>query len=157
MAASLDPDGLGVANIGESEGAAESALVGVLGPSTGTASGTCSETTEVEWNDLSVEFSDGVFTGYRYNQGGFVDLGKLGRPISGPGTPPLQTATGAALGMTLAKVRSLYPPSAFSAEQGGAIVVSGSSPGNRLFLGFFSTAPSTPMSEVKGGSPCGDI
>jgi hypothetical protein len=59
--------------------------------------------------------------------------------------------------MTLAEVRPLYPPEAFSAEQGGRIAVGGTKTGDRLFLGFFDQAPGTPLSEIKGGSPWGDL
>jgi hypothetical protein len=57
----------------------------------------------------------------------------------------------------LAEVRPLYPPEAFSAEQGGRIAVAGTKTGDRLFLGFFDQAPSTPLTEIKGGNPCGDV
>jgi hypothetical protein len=59
--------------------------------------------------------------------------------------------------MTLAQVRPLYPNSAFSEEQGGAIVQSGTTIGDRLFLGFFESTPSTQLTEIKGGAPCGDV
>ena len=29
--------------------------------------------------------------------------------------------------------------------------------GDRLFLGFFDQAPTTPLTEIKGGLPCGDF
>src|SRR3981081_972720 len=59
-------------------------------------------------------------------------------------TPLLTEAAGAPLGTTLAQVRPLYPSDAFSAEQGGRIAVAGARAGDRLFLGFFDQAPTTP-------------
>jgi hypothetical protein len=131
-------------------------MVRSLGRSNDTAAGVCPGRTEVEWGDLSLEFSAGVLAGYRYNEGGFPALGTT-RPPPGPPRPLLTTATGATLGMTLAQVRPLYPNSAFSEEQGGAIVQSGTTIGDRLFLGFFESTPSTQLTEIKGGAPCGDV
>jgi len=103
-----------------------------------------------------VEFSADALVGYRYDDGGFSALGTTHRS-SGPPRPLLTTATGATLGMTLARVGTLYPRSAFTEEQGGAIVEPGTTAGDRLFLGFFESAPSTPLTEIKGGAPCGDV
>jgi hypothetical protein len=153
----LGADGLGIVQSGDAQAPAVRAVSRYLGPPTRAAvPGPCTGTTEVEWNDLSVEFSHGVLDGYRYIEGGLPDTGTL-HPLAGSGTPVLRTATGATLGMTLARVRTLYPASAFSEEQGGAIVVAGATSGERLFLGFFSTTPTTPLTEIKGGGTCGDV
>jgi hypothetical protein len=50
-----------------------------------------------------------------------VTLGTTTRPSS-PSTPLLSTATGATLGMTLAKGRALYPATDLTHEEGGSIV-----------------------------------
>ena len=55
------------------------------------------------------------------------------------------------MAMTVAEVRPLYSPEAFSAEQGGRIAIGGTKTGDRLFLGVFDQAPSTPLNEIKGG------
>jgi hypothetical protein len=153
----LGPDDLGIIHAGEAQTVAVATMTRFLGPPSSTAPGTCQGTTEVEWNDLSLEFSGGSFAGYRYLRGGLAAVGATSRPSPGPGTPLLKTAAGVTLGMTLAEVRPLYPPEAFSAEQGGRIAVGGTKTGDRLFLGFFDQAPGTPLSEIKGGSPWGDL
>lgn len=153
----LGADGLGIVQTGDAQTPAVQAVSRYLGaPTKTTTPGPCSGTTEVEWSDLSLEFSHGVLDGYRYLEGGLSDAGTF-HPPTGSGTPVLKTATGATLGMTLVDVRPLYPASAFSEVQGGAIVVPGTKTGERLFLGFFSTIPTTPLTEIKGGSTCGDV
>ena len=89
-------------------------------------------------------------------EGGTASVGKTTHP-SGAGSPLLKTAAGATLGMTLSDVQTLYPAVDFSSSQGGAIVMQGSHDGDRLFLGFFASDPSATLSEIKGGSPCGDF
>ena len=96
-----------------------------------------------------------VLDGYRYLEGGLSDVGTF-HPPTGPGTPVLKTAIGATLGMTLIEVRPLYPAGAFSEVQG--------EPSSFLeprrargCSGFFSTSPTTPLTEIKGGSTCGDV
>jgi hypothetical protein len=153
----LGADGLGAINTGASETVTENTLSRLLGRPTGSVPGVCRGTTELEWTDLSVEFTNGVLTGYRYSLGGFAHLGSVRGPLTGAGRPQLETAKGATLGMTLAKVRTLYPANAFSEEQGGSLVTYGTRVGDRLFLAFFSTSPVTPLAEIKGGNPCGDI
>ncbi len=153
----LGADGLGIVQTGDAQAQAVRTVSHYLGrPTTTTAPGPCDGRTEVEWNDLSLEFSHGVFDGYRYLEGGLADAGTLHPPM-GPGTPVLKTATGATLGMTLEDVRPFYAAGHFSYEQNGSIVVAGTKEGERLFLGFFSTTPSTPLREIKGGSTCGDV
>ncbi len=153
----LGADGLGIVHTGDAQTPAVRTVSRYLGAATKTTTpGPCNGTTEVEWSDLSLEFSHGILDGYRYLEGGLSDLGTF-HPPTGPGTPVLKTATGATLGMTLVEVRTLYPVDDFSEEQGGAIVVAGTKTGERLFLGFFSTTPSTPLTEIKGGSTCGNV
>jgi hypothetical protein len=152
----LGADDLGVIHAGEGQQSAVATMARFLGPPTSTDPGSCPGRTEVQWNDLSLEFSGGSFAGYRYLRGGLAGLSATSRP-PGPGTPLLKTAAGATLGMTLAQVRPLYPPEAFNAEQGGRIAIAGAKTGDRLFLGFFDQAPTTPLTEIKGGSPCGDF
>ncbi|HXX90543.1 MAG TPA: hypothetical protein VEI83_10015 [Acidimicrobiales bacterium] len=127
-----------------------------LGTPTTISSGVCKDSTEAQWGDLSLEFRSGTLIGFRYLRGGLAAVGSSQRP-TGAGDPLLKTATGATLGMTLSQVEGLYPPEDFSQEQEGAIVVVGATTGDRLFLGFFANSPSTPLTEVKGGSPCGDF
>jgi len=152
----LGPDGLGVVDVGTTQAGAVATVVRYLGSPTKTTLGVCKNTTEVQWKDLSLEFTSGTLTGYRYLRNGLPVVG-TSEHSTGSGHPLLKTSAGATLGMTLSQVRSLYPPEDFSYEQGGAIVVPGTPIGNRLFLGFFASDPSTPLSEIKGGSPCGDF
>jgi hypothetical protein len=77
-------------------------------------------------------------------------------PIPAPNTPLIRTQAGATIGMTLAQVRALYPPSDFGLAHDGSISVSGASD-TWLLMSFFGTAPSTPLWEIKGGAPCGDF
>lgn len=154
----LGADGHGTIEIGDAQAPAVQTMSRYLGsPTRTTTPGPCIGTTEVQWNDLSLEFSHGVLDGYQYLEGGLPDTGGESQTPTGPGTPVLKTATGATLGMTLVEVRPLYPAADFSEEQGGSIIVSGTKAGERLFLGFFSSTPSTPLTEVKGGSTCGDV
>lgn len=150
----LDPDGLGAVKAGDDESGAVSTMVQYLGPPTSTTPGDCIGRTEVQWNDLSLEFSNGVLDGYRYQRGGLTAVG-IEHPPTGAGNPLLKAMTGVTLGMTLGAVRLLYPPGDFSEVQGGAILVP--SFNGELFLGFFSDASSTPLTEVKGGRTCGDF
>jgi hypothetical protein len=152
----LGPDGFGVVQAGDSQSSAVSTMTHYLGSPTSTTPGDCSGTTEVQWNDLSLEFSKGTLDGYRYLRGGLPAAGTE-HPLSGTGNPLLKTATGATLRMTLTQVQLLYPAGDFSEEQGGSIVVAGTKSGDRLFLGFFENTPSTPLTEIKGGETCGDF
>jgi hypothetical protein len=152
----LGADGLGVVGIGSPQANVVAAMGGYLGPPTKTAAGNCPGTTEVEWGDLSLEFTSGQLTGYRYRRGGLAAVGTDARP-GGPGDPLLKTATGATLGMALRAVQPLYPASDFSGVQGGSIVVPGTTGSDHLVLEFFAGAPSTPLTEIKGGTPCGDF
>ena len=153
----LGADGLGVIQTGAAQTLGVQTVSRYLGAPTKTsAPGPCKGTTEVEWSDLSLEFSHGVLDGYRYLEGGLSDSGMF-LPPTGPGTPVLKTATGATLGMTLAEVRPLYPAGDFSEEQNGSILLAGTKVGERLFLGFFSSTRSTPLIEIKGGNTCGNV
>lgn len=108
---------------------------------------------------MSLEFTSGKFTGYRYLPGGLAEVGNptTTKPIAPGGNPQLSTAAGATLGMTLAQVRPLYPAADFSGVGGGAIVAHGTTGSDRLFLGFFASDLSTPLQEIKGGVTCGDF
>ena len=121
-----------------------------------TKAGVCHGTTEVEWGDLSLEFTSGRLTGYRYLRGGLAAVGTDSHP-RGPGDPLLKTSTGATLGMSLRDAQSLYPAADFTEAQGGSIVVPGTTGSDRLVLEFFASDPSTPLTEIKGGTPCGDF
>jgi hypothetical protein len=109
----------------------------------------------VEWGDLSLEFRNGVFDGYRYRLGGLPGTSVTTVP-PGPGEPLLKTATGATLGMTLAQVRPLYPSLSVSGDQGGSIEIWAANY-DRLFLGFFENTATAVLSEIKGGQTCGDV
>ncbi len=146
----LGPDGLGVVEVGEHQSDAVTAMTRQLGAPTASTPAVCPGRTEVEWHDLSLEFSKGVLAGYRYVVG-------HSSGTSGPGNPLIKTAAGATLGMTLGQVRPLYSTTAFSFEQGGSIVVPGMTVGDRLFLLFGDNLSSTPLTEIKGGAPCGDF
>jgi hypothetical protein len=152
----LGADGLGVVGIGSPQANAVAAMGGYLGPPTKTTAGNCQGTIEVEWHDLSLEFTSGQLTGYRYLRGGLPAAGTDARP-SGPGEPLLKTGAGATLGMPLHAVQPLYPAADFSGLQGGSIVVPGTTGSDRLVLEFFASDPSTPLTEIKGGAPCGDF
>jgi hypothetical protein len=155
----LGADGLGVVATGSPQTATVSTITHYLGQPTSTVPGNCHNTTEVEWGDLSLEFTSGKFAGYRYIPGGLAVVGNptTTRPTAPGGNPQLITAAGATLGMTLAQVRHLYPSDDFSGVGGGAIVVHGTTGSDRLFLGFFASDPSTPLQEIKGGATCGDF
>lgn len=115
----LGADGLGIAQTGDAQTPAVQAVSRYLGaPTKTTTPGPCDGTTEVEWSDLSLEFSHGVLDGYRYREGGLSDAGTF-HPPTGPGTPVLKTATRATLGMAPVEVLPLYLTSAFSEVQGG--------------------------------------
>jgi hypothetical protein len=152
----LDADGLGIVRVDETQAGVVTTMTQSLGPPSDTTAGACHGRTEVEWHDLSLEFSSGVLAGYRYPRGGLAAVGTLNRP-GGPSNPSLKTAAGVTLGMTLAEVRPHYAPNEFSEEQGGSISVPGAATGDRLFLLFGRNVPSTPLVEVKGGEPCRDI
>lgn len=107
--------------------------------------GVCPGTSEVAWHDLTVEFADGRFAGYR------------DRATGARSAPRLETAVGATLGMTFARTRALYAPGDVTMAHGGAIVVAGTRTADRLFLGFFDDLPTTRLAEIKGGHPCGDV
>jgi hypothetical protein len=152
----LGADGLGVVDVGSPQANAVAAMGGYLGPPAKTTAGNCPGTTEVEWGDLSLEFTSGQLSGYRYQRGGLAAVGTEKHPV-GPGDPLLKTSTGATLGMPLRDVQPLYPAADFSGLQGGSIVVPGTTGSDRLVLEFFASAPSTPLTEIKGGTTCGDF
>ena len=152
----LGADGLGVVSVGSPQANAVAAMGGYLGPPTKTTAGNCPSNIEVEWGDLSLEFTSGQLTGYRYLRGGLAAAGtKTG--ASGTGQPLLKTSTGATLGMARRDVQPLYPAADASGLGGGSIVVPGATGGDRLVLAFFANAPSAPLTEIKGGTPCGDF
>jgi hypothetical protein len=152
----LGPDGLGIVTVGDSQESVMTIMTKALGAPTATVGGGCLDRIEVHWGDLSLEFHSGTLDGYRYLNGAQTLMGSKA-PIPMPNTPLLRTATGATLGMPLAKVRALYPPDAFSLEHDGSISLAGTTPGDRLLLSFFATNPTTPLWEIKGGAPCGDF
>lgn len=160
----LGADGLGAVSVGEAQSQVVATVTQALsGTTPKTLAGVCPNTTEEDWDDLAVEFSGGVMTGYRYLRGGFptdpsAPTTTVPKKLQGlPPIPWLYTATGATLGSVLATVKVQYPKSDFTTEQGGAITVAGSQSGDRLFLGFFSTKSTATLTEVKGGNPCGDV
>lgn len=84
----LGADGLGIVRTGDAQTPAVQAVSRYLGaPTKTTTPGPCNGTTEVEWSDLSLEFSHGVLDGYRYLEGGLSDAGTF-HPPTGPGIPP---------------------------------------------------------------------
>lgn len=154
MGTVLGPGTVGPLKAGEPQQAAETAMEHLLGPPTSSVAGVCPGATELEWDDLSLEFSGGTFAGYRYNRGGWGALGSL-HPPTATAVPALKTAEGATLGMTLSQVQKLYPQSEFSMEQGGTFVIDG--PSGPMRLEFGSTDPAATLSEIKGGDTCGDV
>jgi hypothetical protein len=151
----LGPDGVGTVMVGESQASAMSTMSGYFGAPLVIGGGGCAGRTEVHWGDLSLEFYKDTLAGYRYLNGPQTWLGAKG-PVPKPNTPPLGTAQDATIGMTLAHVRALYPPSDFSLAHDGSIAMPGTS-GDWLWLSFFGTRPSTRLWEIKGGAPCGDL
>src|ERR1039458_7846649 len=151
----LGPDGLGIVRVGAGQSTAMTAMTKYLGRPSRTTTGGCLYRTEVEWNDLSLEFYSGHLSGYRYLRGGLPTDGTSINP-SGPTTPLLVTATRVMLGITLSIVRTHYPAGDFSYEEGGAIVVPGVSAGDRMALLFFEDLPTSALVEIKGGQTCGD-
>lgn len=152
----LGPDGVGTVEVGSPQAAAVATLARNLGTPQATVPGDCKGTTEVEWGDLSLEFSEGTLTGYRYLLGGLGSVGTEEQPV-GRISPSLATGTGATLGMTLAEARHLYPARDLTSEHDGAIAVPGRRDHDRLLLVFSSMDPRTPLHEIKGGTPCGDF
>lgn len=152
----LGPDGLGIVTEGEGQASVISTMTQALGSATATGGGGCLDRTEVHWGDLSLEFYSGTLAGYRYLNGSQTLFGSKAA-IPAPNTPLLQTDAGVTLGMTLGQVQPLYPPSDFTMEHGGSIVMTGSQAGDRLLLEFNASTPSTPLWEIKGGAPCGDF
>jgi hypothetical protein len=151
----LGADGLGIVTVGEVQSRVVETMTEAIGAPTASGGGGCLDRTELHWGDLSLEFYSGRLDGYRYLNGSQTLLG-LHAPTPAPNTPLLHTQAGATIGMTLAHVRALYPPGAFSLAHDGSISVSGASD-TRLLLSFFGTAPATPLWEIKGGAPCGDF
>jgi hypothetical protein len=153
----LGPDGLGVVQAGDPEGEVIGAISHYLGTPTAEPAAVCPGRTEVEWNDLALEFSGGQFTGYRYLPGGLgAGRNSSDQPV-GPPTPAIQTAAGATLGTTLSELQALHQPGALTAEQGGSFVEDGTKAGDRLALVLGSMTPTSPVIEIKGGSTCGDV
>jgi hypothetical protein len=151
----LGADGLGIVTVGESQARVVKTMTTAIGAPTASGGGGCKDRTEVHWGDLLLEFYSGSLDGYRYLNGSQTLMG-LKAPVPTPNTPLLRTGAGATIGMTLAHVRSVYPPSDFSLAHDGSIAVPGAS-GNWLLLSFWGTAPSTPLLEIKGGPLCGDF
>ena len=153
----LGPDGLGVVQTGDPESVVTGTLSHYLGAPTAEPAAVCTGRTEVEWDDLALEFSDGQFTGYRYLPGGLGANREGSDQPTGPATPALLTAAGATLGTTLSELQALHEPGSLTAAQGGSFVEDGAKAGDRLALELGGTTPTSPVVEIKGGSTCGDV
>lgn len=153
----LRTDGLGVVAFGARERQVVSALTRYLGPPTGNARSLCvsAELPEVEWGDLTLEFSShSRFVGYRYNFGGWKGLFKPEPRVLGTPSPLLKTSTGATIGATLGQVRSLYQGSTIA--ENGDIGVTSAGGATELFIGLHPR-PEAPVLEIKSGNLCGDF
>lgn len=77
----LGADGLGVVKVGAAQADAVATVRRYLGPPAATTThAVCPGRTDVEWNDLSLEFTHGDLAGYRYFRGG--------SPTCGGSNPP---------------------------------------------------------------------
>lgn len=109
----LEADGIGAARFGLSEAATIGTLVRSLGrPNSKGINTACGvHYSEVAWHDLIAEFRLGIFSGYRYSQGGYP-LTTKGSPEdklrSRTAVPPLATASGITIGSTLGEVKAAY-------------------------------------------------
>jgi hypothetical protein len=66
----LAGNGLGVVRFGASAGAVTKALAPALGPPTARPAAGCGRATrQIAWNNLTVQFTHGTFSGYRYEIG----------------------------------------------------------------------------------------
>jgi hypothetical protein len=149
----MEGDGLGVVSYGASPGQVESILNPTLStPSATPVSGCAYDTgppqfTEIEWNELAVEFNEGFFVGYRDILGGLNSSSTTGNP-----DPDITTATGIGLGATFAQLEKAYP----DLQQTGSFTWT--SPDGIHFV-FGSATPMSAQStidEIKTGT-CGDF
>ncbi|HVB06621.1 MAG TPA: hypothetical protein VNF07_10295 [Acidimicrobiales bacterium] len=109
----LDARGVGPAHFGMGEGEVVRLLQPALGApnAEGINTGCGPRFTEVAWHDLVLEFRFRVFTGYRFDEGGW--------PVTVPGSPSdrvspavtvpaLETRNGITLGSTVGELRAAY-------------------------------------------------
>lgn len=110
----LTSQGIGPAHFGEPKTLVVRQLTHLLGPPvTSVVSAGCGPRySEVEWgDDLAVEFRLGVFSGYRYLDGGLLRNYTSNAQIESlPVAPRLFVAGGVTLGSTLGEVRSAFGP-----------------------------------------------
>jgi hypothetical protein len=109
----MGPEGIGLVHFGLAKSETVADLTGRLGKAAplGTNTACGPRYSEVEWGDLVAEFRLGLFSGYRYLNGGWplATPGFPRRPplSSGP-SPLLATAKGISLGSTLTQVQGAY-------------------------------------------------
>jgi len=134
----------------------ETTLSSLLGAPTGHPNSGCErEYSQIEWNDLVVEFYNGIFIGYRDLQGGWSTLMSAKQSGRGP-KPQLTTSSGIGLDSTRGELEAAYP----TLRQTGSFTWT--SPDGIHFVidseGLATYPPplDTPVREIKIGT-CGDF
>jgi hypothetical protein len=149
----MEGDGLGVVSYGASPGEVESILNPTLSTPTATPLSGCAydkgppQFTEIEWNDLAVEFNEGFFVGYRDILGGLNSSSSTGTP-----DPDITTATGIGLGATFAQLKEAYP----NLWQSGSFTWTSPNGINFVFESATSMSTQSTIDEIKTGT-CGDF
>jgi hypothetical protein len=139
--------GLGVAHFGSSTRSVTRAVSEKLGPPTGHPDAGCvGGYTEMEWNDLIVQFRHGRFSGYRY----WVNSSGSPSPSAWPVSPKLRTAKGISLGSTFAQLKREYRLTQTGSDFWKA-------PNNIVFAlnsQTYPSPPSSPIYEIKSYGVC---
>ena len=150
----LEDTGLGVVSFGASPAQVESALGPLLGLWTASPESGCDphQFSEIEWDDLVVEFNQGFFTGYRDILGGWTSIGSPRTP-SGPPNPKITTAAGIGVADSLSQLESAYP----GLKQSGSFTFTSA---DRIHFvvesNAYPPAADSPIDEIKIGT-CGDF
>jgi hypothetical protein len=153
IALQMEGNGLGVVSYGASPSQVESILNPTLSAPTATPSSGCAydrgppQFTEIEWDDLAVEFNEGFFVGYRDISGG---LNSSSSNLT-PG-PDITTAAGIGLGATFAQLKEAYP----DLVQTGSFTWTSPDGIHFVFESATSMSAQSTIDEIKTGT-CGDF
>lgn len=149
----MEHDGLGVVSYGASPGQVESILNPRLSAPTSTPLSGCAydkgppQFTEIEWDDLAVEFNEGFFVGYRDISEGLNSSSSTRTP-----GPIITTATGIGLGATFAQLKEAYP----GLVQTGSFTWTSPDGIHFVFESATSMSVQSTIDEIKTGT-CGDF